>query len=108
MRSASPILAHRVAAHLDAMGVVHEPVEDAVGQRGIAYLFAPARRDSCEVRIVERTWSRSSQISQKSRRSSHSEMPWPNRRSPKLDAAKLGQQITETAISTPESSGSKR
>jgi len=25
------------------MGVVHEPVEDAVGQRGIAYLFVPAR-----------------------------------------------------------------
>jgi hypothetical protein len=25
--------------HLDAMGVVHEPVEDAIGQRGIAYLF---------------------------------------------------------------------
>jgi hypothetical protein len=25
------------------MGFVHEPVEDAVGQRGIAYLFVPPR-----------------------------------------------------------------
>jgi hypothetical protein len=25
------ILAHRVAAHLDAMGVEHQPVENAVG-----------------------------------------------------------------------------
>jgi len=36
------ILTHRISPHLDAMGVVHEPVEDAVGQRGIAYLFVPA------------------------------------------------------------------
>jgi hypothetical protein len=26
----SPILTHRIALHLDAMGVVHQPVEDAV------------------------------------------------------------------------------
>ena len=32
-----------ILAHLDAVGVVNEPVEDAVGQRGIAYLFVPAR-----------------------------------------------------------------
>ena len=31
----APTLAHRIPPHLDAMGVVHEPVEDAVGQRGI-------------------------------------------------------------------------
>jgi hypothetical protein len=31
-----------VPAHLDPMGVVREPVEDAVGQRGIADLFVPA------------------------------------------------------------------
>ena len=29
--------------HLDAMGVVHDPVEGAIGQRGIAYLFVPPR-----------------------------------------------------------------
>jgi hypothetical protein len=28
--------------HLDAMGVVHEPVEDTVGQGGIADRFVPA------------------------------------------------------------------
>ena len=37
------ILAHRVATHLNAVGVVNEAVEDAVGQRGIADLFVPAR-----------------------------------------------------------------
>ena len=29
--------------HLNAMGVVHEPVEDAISQRGISYLFVPPR-----------------------------------------------------------------
>jgi hypothetical protein len=42
------ILAHRVAAHLDAMGVVHEPVEDAIGLCGIAYLFVPTERPAVE------------------------------------------------------------
>ena len=32
---------HRIAPHLDPMGVVHQPVEDAVGQRRIADLFVP-------------------------------------------------------------------
>ena len=36
------ILPHRIAAHLDPMGVVHEPVEDSIGQRRIADLFVPA------------------------------------------------------------------
>jgi len=31
-----PIFAHRIAAHLDAMVVLDQPVEDAIGQRGIA------------------------------------------------------------------------
>ena len=39
----APILAHRIAAHLNAMSVVNQPVEDAVGQRRIADLFVPAR-----------------------------------------------------------------
>ena len=43
LRSASSILTHRIPPHLDAMGVVHEPVEDAIGQRGISYLFVPPR-----------------------------------------------------------------
>jgi len=33
---------HRIPSHLNAMGVVHEPIEDAIGQCGIAYLFVPA------------------------------------------------------------------
>jgi hypothetical protein len=31
------ILPHRNASHLDAMGVVSQPVEDAVGRSGISY-----------------------------------------------------------------------
>jgi hypothetical protein len=38
-----PIFARRLAPHVDAVGVVHQSVEDAVGQRGIADLFVPAR-----------------------------------------------------------------
>src|SRR5205823_2349001 len=64
-----PILTHRVATHLDTMGVVHEPIENAVGQRGIADRSCQRETSSCDVRIVEPTWYRSSQISQKSRRS---------------------------------------
>ena len=37
----SAILAHRIGTHLDPTGVVYEPVEDVVGQRGIADLFVP-------------------------------------------------------------------
>jgi hypothetical protein len=37
------ILAHRVVAHLNAVGVVDQPIEDAIGQNGIANLFVPAR-----------------------------------------------------------------
>src|SRR5215470_12090728 len=36
-------LAHRLSPHLDRMGIVHQAVEDAVGDRGIADLFVPAR-----------------------------------------------------------------
>lgn len=32
-----------MAAHLDAMGVVHEPIEDAISQSRVADLFVPAR-----------------------------------------------------------------
>jgi hypothetical protein len=38
----SPVLAHRIAAHLNAMGVVNEAVKDAIGESGIAGLFVPA------------------------------------------------------------------
>ena len=34
-------LAHGLAAQLDAMSVVHEPVEDTVGDGGIADLLVP-------------------------------------------------------------------
>jgi hypothetical protein len=37
------------------VGVVNEPVEDAVGQRGIADLLVPTRDRSCEVSIIERS-----------------------------------------------------
>ena len=63
------VLAHRVAAHFDAVGIVNQPVEDTVSQRRIADLLVPGETGSCEVRMVERAWQRSSQISQKSRRS---------------------------------------
>ena len=36
-----PILTHGVALHLDAMGVMDQSVENAIGQRGIADLFVP-------------------------------------------------------------------
>src|SRR4051794_27928625 len=36
------ILAHRVAPHLDAVCVVNQPVENAVGHSRIADLFVPA------------------------------------------------------------------
>ena len=36
-------LPHRLAAHFDAVGVMNQPVEDAVGQSGITNLFVPAR-----------------------------------------------------------------
>jgi hypothetical protein len=39
----SALLAHGITAHLDAMCVVDQPVEDAVGQRRITYLFVPPR-----------------------------------------------------------------
>ena len=36
------LFAHRFIAHLDPVSVVYQPVEDAVGQRGISDLFVPA------------------------------------------------------------------
>jgi hypothetical protein len=36
-------LAHGIPAHLDAMSVVNQAIEDAVGGGGIADLFVPAR-----------------------------------------------------------------
>lgn len=37
----SAILSHRITPHLDAMGVMNEPVKDTVGQGRIADLFVP-------------------------------------------------------------------
>src|SRR5256885_10547810 len=37
------LFTHGVPTHLDAMRVVHQPVEDSVGQCGISDLFMPAR-----------------------------------------------------------------
>jgi len=50
----SAVLTHGIPAHLNGMGIVHEPVEDAVGQRGIASLLVLARNCNCEVRIEPR------------------------------------------------------
>jgi hypothetical protein len=36
-------LARRFSPHLDAMGIVHQAIEDAVGDGGIADLLVPAR-----------------------------------------------------------------
>ena len=54
-------LAHGLSAHLDAMGIVHQAVEDAVGESGIADLLMPARHGqlrredsgTCLIAIVE-------------------------------------------------------
>ena len=77
------ILSHRIAAHLDAVRVVNQPVEDAVGGGGIADLFVPAGRPA-----VARSGSSSASDSGL-RRSPRSrgvrvrrEEPWPSRRSP--------------------------
>src|SRR6266478_1967749 len=35
--------AHRFSAHLDAVGIVHQTIQDAVGDGGIADLLVPAR-----------------------------------------------------------------
>src|SRR5215469_9728341 len=37
------LFAHRFAAHLDTVSVVHQAVQDGVSQRGIADLLVPAR-----------------------------------------------------------------
>jgi hypothetical protein len=37
----STVLTHRIATHLDAVGVVDQPVEVAVRQRRITDLFVP-------------------------------------------------------------------
>ena len=36
------LFTYRIPAHLDAMRVVHQPVENAIGQCGISDLFVPA------------------------------------------------------------------
>ena len=51
----SAILAHGITAHLDAMCVVDQPVEDSIGERGIANRSCRRETGSCAVRI-ERTW----------------------------------------------------
>src|SRR5271166_6554119 len=35
--------AHGLSSHLDAVGIVNQAVEDAIGDRGIADLLVPAR-----------------------------------------------------------------
>ena len=37
------ILAHRITTHFNAMSIVNQAVEDAVGSGGIADLFVPLR-----------------------------------------------------------------
>ena len=92
------VLAHRVAAHFDAVGIVNQPVEDTVSQRRIADLLVPGETGSCEVRMVERAWQRSSQISQKSRRSgSDSGAMAPVVDYQNIDAAEARQQTAQAA-----------
>ena len=43
MGRSAALLAHRIASHFDAVGVVHQAVQDAVGGGGVADLFVPAR-----------------------------------------------------------------
>jgi hypothetical protein len=44
------------SAHFDAVSIVHELVEDAVGDSGVADLLVPAGDRQLEVRMVERVW----------------------------------------------------
>jgi hypothetical protein len=46
-------LAHRVPAHLDAVGVVHDAIEDAVGQGRIADLLVPFRDGQLRGQIID-------------------------------------------------------
>ncbi len=46
-------LSHGLATHLDAIGVVHQPVEDTVGDSRVADLRVPLGTGSCEVSTVE-------------------------------------------------------
>jgi hypothetical protein len=41
--SASPVLTHRIATHLNAVSIVDEAVENTVGQCRVADLLVPAR-----------------------------------------------------------------
>ena len=42
-RLCATLLTHGIPTHLDAMRVVNQPVEDAIGGRGVADLLVPAR-----------------------------------------------------------------
>src|SRR5437667_12043750 len=41
LRLLAALFAHRFTLHLDPVGVVHEPVQDAVGERRVADLGVP-------------------------------------------------------------------
>ena len=47
-------LSHGLAAQLDAMSVVHEPVEDTVSDGGVPICSCHWTTGTCEVRIVDR------------------------------------------------------
>ncbi len=49
-------LAHGLSPHLDAMGIVHQSIEHAVGDGGIADLLVPAR-DRQLGTVLNRVWT---------------------------------------------------
>ena len=62
-------LAHRFAVEFNAVSVMHQTVEDAVGDGRIADLCVPVSTGNWQVSSIDRLWYRASQISRKSRRS---------------------------------------
>ncbi len=51
---APAFLAHRFAIEFDAVGVMNQPVENAVGERRVADLLCQWASGNCEVRIIDR------------------------------------------------------
>jgi len=46
----------RIRRHLDAMGIMNQTVEDAIGDRGSPICSCRCETGNWEVRMVERVW----------------------------------------------------
>jgi len=50
------LFSHRISLHLDAVSVMHQPVKDAIGERGSPICSCHFAIGTCEVNTVERVW----------------------------------------------------